>query len=366
METPARLLVVDDDLPTLELLKLQLARQGYEVLAYRLGADALPAIESERFDVAILDVMLPDVSGYDLCRKIKDQNRTRGIPVMMLTGLREANEKIKGLDIGADEFLIKPFQEEEMLARVRAMLRISRLTQALERSLEEVTRLQELKTQLYRYVVHDLRGPMTSISGALEMLSDADDPTGARWLVGKARLGCDAIMELILTLMDIDRMDRGELSFEKRPMDCAEMIREAVEQWVPLGEARRVSVILDLPPGPVTLTADRSYLKRAIGNLLANAIRYSPQGETIRVRLKPQPPSSLRIEIEDRGPGVPRDLAEKVFLPGYSYSAPEGRSHRGFGLGLALCRIVARGHGGDAWVEENKPSGARFVLSFPA
>lgn len=360
-----RLLVVEDNLDVLQMLARELSLQEYEVLEFDRGKDALQAVEDETFDLAILDVMLPDMSGYDLCRRIKEDERTRAVPVMLLTALKDPREKIRGLDMGADEFLNKPFQVEELLARVRALLRTAHLTRALEKSLSEFSHLQELKNQLHRYVIHDIRGPMTSIMGALDLLGQEPDPATAKWLVNKSKKGCEAIMEMVHTLLDIDRMERGELEFDRQDVDIVETVRETLEQWVPLGESRRVTVVTELPTAPILIPADKPYVKRAVGNLLANAFRYSPPDESVLVTLTDEADHGVvQVAVSDHGPGVPRELSERVFEPGFSYGAGQEKMPRGFGLGLTLCRMVAKGHGGNAWVEPNVPKGARFVVRF--
>jgi len=364
-EVKARILVVDDDQEMLDLLKFELSMDGYETVQASTGQQALEAVRAggSSFDLVLLDLFLPDLSGYEICAKIKINPETRSVPVMLITSLKDPKTKVKGLDTGADEFITKPFDRVELLARVRSLIRVSHLHKALEKSLRECAHLQNVKDQLYRLVIHDLRGPVTSVLGAMELLRneiEAGNKDRSLWLLKKAGRASESILEMVETLVDIERMERGEMSFQKSPIQAPAFLQDVLDQWMPLAETKDLRLSLDPPPA-VGFEADPLYLKRAVGNLMTNAIRHSPEGSSIRVGMEDRG-KTLELSVEDEGPGIPVEEIDLIFDPTFQAEHRARRHEGSYGLGLALVRLVAEGHGGKAWAEPREPRGSRFIL----
>jgi signal transduction histidine kinase len=355
-----RILVVDDDADFRELLRFELTMVGYEVLQSESGKGAFALLETESVDLALVDLFLPDLNGYEICSKIKSDPVLRWMPVILVTSLKDPKALAKGIDNGADEFIAKPFDKAELLARVRSQLRASQLRKALQKSLRECAHLQSVKDQLYRLVIHDLRGPVTAVMGALELLKsevESGDKDRSVWLLGKANRACETILEMVETLVDIEKMEKGQMTFLRTPLKTGQFLRDLVEQWLPLAQTKKVSLTLD-GASDIPLVGDPIYLKRAVGNLITNAIRHSPEAAAVTLGARDDG-DGVEFWVQDQGQGVTPEEAELIFDPVFQAEHRERRREGSYGLGLTLVRLVAEGHGGRAWAE-SKPS--RFLF----
>jgi signal transduction histidine kinase len=351
-----RILVVDDDEDFRELLRFELTMVGYEVLQADSGKSGLAMLEAEPVDLALVDLFLPDLNGYEICSKVKSDPVLRWMPVILITSLKDPKALAKGIDNGADEFIAKPFEKAELLARVRSQLRASQLRKALQKSLRECAHLQNVKDQLYRLVIHDLRGPVTAVMGALELLGteiQEGDKDRSMWLLKKAGRACENILEMVETLVDIEKMEKGELTFLRTPMKTGAFLRDLVEQWLPLAQTKKVSLSLD-GESDLALVGDPTYIKRAVGNLITNAIRHTPESSAVVIGAKGEG-DEVEFWVQDQGQGISPEEAELVFDPVFQAEHRERRREGSYGLGLTLVRLVAEGHGGRAGAQ-SKPS----------
>lgn len=358
-----RILVVDDDEDMRELLRFELTLHGYEVVQAESGKDALAALRSNVVDLALVDLFLPDVSGYEVCSRIKGDPETRWMPVVLITSLKDSKALARGIDTGADEFIQKPFDKIELLARVRSLLRSSQLRKALEKSLRECAHLQSVKDQLYRLVIHDLRGPVTSVLGALDLMKgelDAGHKDRVVWLLNKAGRACENILEIVETLVDIEKMERGEMTFAHAVVQTGPFVQNILDQWLPLAQTKDIKLSLD-GLAEVAVTADPVYLRRAIGNLMTNAIRHSPEGSAVRLAVR-DAGDAVEFSVADEGPGIPKEEVDLIFDPVFQAEHRARRHEGSYGLGLTLVRLVAEGHGGRAWADSEASKGARFVF----
>jgi signal transduction histidine kinase len=359
----AAILVVDDDPRNRALLRGYLQSQ-YDVLEAGSGPEALELMARAPVDLVLLDVMMPGMSGFDVCREVKKRTDKGVLPVLMLTALSEQEDRNSGLQAGADDFLSKPVNRHELALRVAAFLRLRQQDQLVRRQFEELRLLDALKDDLVSLMVHDLRNPLAAVLAHLNMLrAEIQDPE----LKEEAAAAFGAAAKLRETLNDmlqVRLLEEGKLVLNLEVHPIADVVTEAIASIKPAATERGVQVGLEAEGHPA-LPLDRKLVGRAVENVLSNALRYSPSHGRVDVQVHAAE-DGVEITVADRGPGVPDVLKASLFEKFGSVEAAKGEARRGYGLGLYLVRLVASAHGGRAVVRNREGGGSVFGLWLPA
>ncbi len=358
-----KVLVVDDDPLNRSLLRVVLA-PTCSVLEAESGPEALDLIARSEPDLVLLDVMMPGMSGHDVCRAIKTREGAPLLPVILLTALDEQEDRNAGLAAGADDFLSKPFDRRELLLRTRAFARLRRNEMLVRTQLHELAELQALKDDLVSLMVHDMRNPLTGLLANLDMLSGevSLDPAQAKQDAAEALQLAHRIRTLLDEVLQVRMLEEGELRLQLERVPLAEVTREAAETLQGEARARNVELRLGAAADPVA-PIDRKLARRCVENLIANALKYSRSGDRVDVNVLTEP-RGARIDVADRGPGVPEEAKKTVFE---RFGTVEARrdNRRGFGLGLYLVSLALAAHGGSAAVLDRPGGGSVFQLIFP-
>jgi signal transduction histidine kinase len=358
------MLVVDDDAPSRRLLEGYLLADGYEVLTAADGPQALALARERPPDVVLLDVMMPGMTGHEVCRALKTDPRTRMCQVMLVTALDATPDLVHGLDVGADDYATKPVRREELLAHVRALVRARGLLRDLERARNELAERNaelSLKKSLAQSIVHDLKSPLAGILGNLELLAGRSGHE-VQPLIERCMKGAERMRKMILDLLDVERIEDGQLVPDVTCLDLADLARGAIDEHETQARSRRVELSL-VADGTPCAAADPALVRRIVDNLLANALAHSPSGGRVELRVGSRP-EGVELAVTDQGPGVPEELREKVFEKYARVGNPGDSSNRG--LGLTFCRLAIEAHGGSIWVEAGATGGACFRALLPA
>ena len=304
--------------------------------------------------------MMPEMDGLEVCRRLKADAATRDIPVVFLTASNEMEHLVKGFEAGAVDYVTKPFNGAELLARVRTHLE---LKLARERPRE----MNDEKNEFMGIAAHDLRNPLSAIKGYAEMvIEDAQElkhgdleEHGRRILDTAARMA-----EMVQNLLDTNRIERGEMQVNLAPTDLATVVSVVVETQRPRATAKQQTIHLDNATGPVTVVVDPTVLVQVLENLLSNAVKYSPPGKGIWVQLR-RDSGGVGCEVRDEGPGLSPDDQKKLFGKFARLSAkPTGGEHA-TGLGLSIVKKMVEAMHGKVWCESELGKGATFVVEFP-
>jgi two-component system sensor histidine kinase/response regulator len=366
----ALLLVVDDDPVNAELLAELLAALDYRVVTAFSGAAALEVVRERRPDLVLLDIMMPGLNGYEVCRRLKEDPATAGIPVVFVTALSDTDDKVRAIEAGADEFLTKPFSRPVLVARVRSLLRLKRAGDELAESYRKLRELERLKDDLTRMVVHDLKSPLASILGTLELAVDGDlgplTPDQHRLLGDAHRRGTDVLL-MIDNLLDLTRLEESRVRLQLRDIDVARLLSEVAEDWSVRAEQQGARVQAQ-GPRQVRVRADEALLRRVLANLVGNALRHAGKG--VRVNLSAVPDagsgSGVQFTVADDGVGIPDALHEVIFRKHASARSVDGSETGSSGLGLTFCKLAVEAHGGSIWVQSREGEGSRFHFVLPA
>ncbi len=360
----ASILVVDDTLPNLALLSEMLKARGYRVRPVPSGDLALQAAKSNPPDLILLDVHMPEMDGYEVCERLKADEKLRDIPVLFISGLSETTDKVKAFQVGGADYITKPFQFEEVEARVATHLELRRHRRELLESYERLQKLEILRDDLTHMIVHDLRTPLTNIIGNLQVLQEADyDRDLTEEFVPVAVEAGQTLLGMVNDLLDISKLEAGQMALDIKEFAVAEVIEAALVSVRGLAEQQALQLSAEIDPPDLRVRADEEKLRRALTNLLGNAVKFTRKG-SVQVQVRGEDGGVL-ISVTDTGDGIPEADIERIFEKFGQVDAFSAEHKMSTGLGLAFVKLAIEAHGGRAWVESEMGVGSTFSLSLP-
>jgi signal transduction histidine kinase len=371
MSRAARVLIVDDNAANRALAQAALEDEDYRLVLAEDGEQALGLIEAEPPDCVLLDVRMPRMDGFEVCRRIRQGKHGSEMPVVFLTAQRDVDTFDAAREAGGDDFLTKPLEPAELVVRVRAALQLGRLNAKLRQQVElmkkqrdDLVRERLLKERLTAFLVHDLKNPVNSLDlRAQQALRDPGLPERARRSLLHIRDESRTLSRLILNLLDISRSDEAGLPVRTSDVCIDELTSQVVEELALRAEGAGVS--LERQVQRATFACDADLLRRVIANLVENAIRHAPEDSAVRVTATCDTDGHLCINVSDQGPGVPPEQRERIFDPFVQLDSGDLVVTRlGRGLGLTFCRVAVEAHGGRIWIEDGNP-GATFAMALP-
>src|SRR5690242_9552596 len=372
----APLILVADDVPAnVELLFDQLHVLGFRAIAAADGPSALRACFESKPDLCILDVSMPagDLgcddrsTGFEVCRRIKRDPRTKNIPVIFVTALNDTTDRVKAIEAGGDDFLTKPHNRLVLGARVRSLLKLKAATDALEESLRKGRELQKMRDDLMKMIVHDLKTPLTSVLATMEMLLDGDYGSlvqDQRKAVGDAESKAEDLLALINDVLEVSRIEEAELTLDLQPIAPAALLTETEHEWAVRFQQEGATASVEVTDDAPVFEADRELLKRVINNLVQNSVTHSAQAVKIELRARKEG-DGVMFTVADNGPGIPPEYHEVIFRKFERVRTQGIPRTRSSGLGLAFCKMVVDAHGGRIWVQSAVGQGSAFHFTLP-
>ncbi len=367
---PPTVLVVDDNEQNRALAQAALEDEGYDVLLAANGADAIRVFEDKKPDCLVLDVRMPGMDGFEVCRAIRGLPGGADTPVVFLTALRDVDTFDAALRAGGDDFLTKPVRPTELVLRVQAALRLGRLNaenrehvDLIRRQRDDMTRLQLQKERLSAFVVHDLKNPVSTVDlQAQLLLRDPSLSDKAKRAVSSIREETRALMRLLLNLLDISKSEEGHLVPKVTSVELPALVADVLEAHSARAAARELTLESEL--SATSVDADPDLLRRVLENLVENALRHGAEGSRVRVSSQESDEGAVELRVTDAGPGVPAEMKESIFDRFVQLGGDRSATRSGRGLGLTFCKHAVEAHGGRIWVEDAAP-GASFCVRFP-
>jgi len=369
----ALILVVDDNEMNRDVLSRRLERQNYGVAMAENGRQAMDAVRAEAFDLVLLDIMMPEVDGYAVLQQMKADETLRHIPVIMISAMDELESVVRCIELGADDYLPKPFNPTLLKARISASLEKKRardqelrLFAQLQQNYKRLQELEQLRDDLKNMIVHDLRTPLTSvISGmqTLEGIGDLDELQ--REMVAMAIQGGEILLGMINNLLDVEKMEDGSMPLEYALLDAAALVASAVSQVSSLCDSKSLTLVRQVAADLPAFPGDANKLRRVLVNLLGNAIKFTPEGGTLTIEVRHgKNDQSLVFSVSDTGEGIPEEAFERIFEKFGQVPSRQGRM-MSTGLGLTFCKLVVEAHGGQIGVKSKVGKGSSFFFTLP-
>jgi len=381
---PKRLLVIDDSLTFLHTLADALRGEGYDVVTAQSGPEALTLLPVQPVDCVLLDVIMPGMDGLQVCKQIKATAAWRDIPIIMLTGLQEKSSMIAGINVGADDYIVKVDDFEIVKARVRAQLRrkqfedenrsvreqlhIKELEATHARAAQETARRESLfKSRFLANMSHELRTPLNAVIGFSELLLDeVFGPLNEkqRLYVAHIQSGGRHLLTLINDILDLSRIEAGRLVLQRAPSSVQTLVRSVEDVANALAVRQQVTCEFIVPPGLPDVHVDGVRVKQVLFNLLSNAIKFTPSGGRVTLRAESDG-RWVRLHVEDTGVGIRAEDLPRLFREFEQIEPTSGVKPEGTGLGLALTRKLVEAHGGRVEVRSTPGQGSTFTVELP-
>ena len=371
------ILIVDDEERNIRLLKAMLMAKNYNLLEASHGEEALRLVSETPPDMILLDVMMPRLDGFEVCRRVKQDEKTRKIPVIMVTALSEKEHRVKAMEVGADDFLSKPVDLTELTVRVKSLLRIKSYHDELFNSYQEIAaknqkleELQKVKEGLTHMIIHDLRNPLTAISTYLQLalMKKEDLPESQQTKISRCLFFCNELDRLILNLLDISKMEEKKMQLQLENTDLGTLINDVSDHFRADAEEKAISLSFFKEEQIPSIPIDPGLMKRVFANLLNNALRHTLKDGKIQITVDFTPDKKhLLVAVRDDGMGLPPEYHQKIFEKFEQVRLKSEKSVVGSsGLGLTFCKMAVEAHRGKIWVKsEGEGKGCTFFVSIP-
>ena len=353
------LVLIVDDVDANRFAKTQILRRAnFEVCEAATGQEALRMAADRAPDLVMLDVHLPDISGFEVCRRLKSEPRAVPLSVLQISASAISDvERATGLDNGADAYLTEPVSSDVLVATIRALDRVRRLEGQLAGASQK-------KDEFMAVLSHELRTPLNVMLGRIAQLRDPNLPGELRERALDAlERSASRQWRLIDELLDVARIENGKLELQLAPVDLADVVRAVADALGARAAAARVELRVELESGRIS--GDASRLQQVVTNLVANAVQFTPPGGLIGVSVATFQ-REVEVSVSDTGIGIEPALLPHIFEPFRQSADPQQRGHRGLGLGLAICAGIVDAHGGRLSASSKGIGcGATFTASFP-
>lgn len=354
MSKKDKILAVDDVFDNLLVLEAVLEDEGYEISLVEDSKIALAMVEESPPDIILLDVMMPEIDGYEFTRRIRQNPALPFIPILLLTAHYQSSV-VEGLDAGADDFIRKPFDPDELHARVRSLLR-------LKHSIDERDQMANLRADFVSRFTHDLRIPLVASNRVLKLLLEGRFCEVSPQLqeIIDTMIGSNQdLLEMVNTLLEVYRHEAGCKTLKIAPCNIEELVSEVSQELTPLAEEKGLALNIERDETASTVMGDRLELRRVLTNIIGNAIKFTDKGSVdIRCHLTP---ADVTIDIQDTGPGISKQDQAILFE-----RFRQGKHQRsGSGLGLYLSRCIIEAHQGTIDVASEPGQGSTFTIRLP-
>ncbi len=357
-----KILVIDDELINRQLL-MHIFENKHVVEMAGDGPTALEMLDDGYFDLILLDIMMPRMSGLDVLKHVRENPKTKNIPVILVTAMSESEDVVNGLRLGANDYITKPVDINVVVARVQTQLTIKQLLDERQQTIGELESAENIRRQLFRIASHDLKNPLNNIRMAEHLLREQVELSKpVKQVLDTIALTVRSMQNIIENFLDMVELQSGELNLKLDYVEMSDVIQNVVTQYEIA--AKNKSIAIDVEQAEGVVFADKSRLVQVVSNLISNALKYTPKGKRIRVYSVVQY-EVVRLSVEDEGPGIPEHERHLLFEEFTRLSPRPTGGESSTGMGLWIVKHLTESQNGKVGAEFPNSSGSVFWIEFP-
>jgi two-component system, sensor histidine kinase and response regulator len=361
------ILIVDDQITILKPLSRFMNIHNINVETRTSSKDALAALENKNpYDLIILDVLMPDLNGFELCHKIREKYSMYELPVIFITAKNHIDDLVSGFEAGANDYIFKPFDLNELLARSRNLIKLKKLTEKNQHLQESI----DFKNQFHQMTVHDLKNPLSSIIVLSDLLKAEEKNPSHLEFLNVIQSSTNKMLDLIANYLDMHKLETGKISLKRQDVDFESLIRTSVSDNEGHALQKKQKIIINGNFDSAFPThIDRMRIEQVVDNLISNAIKYSVTGAEIIVNVLYETDKYknkyLSICVKDKGPGFTKADKAKMFEQFCDLSAEPTGGESSTGLGLSIAKEIISLHNGEIWAESVETGGSKLCFKIP-
>ncbi|HKJ34594.1 MAG TPA: hybrid sensor histidine kinase/response regulator [Balneolales bacterium] len=374
------ILIVDDTQHNVQVLSQLIRVAGYRVIAAFNGKDALDLASKRKPDLVLLDILMPEMDGFQVCELFKKNNDLKNIPIIFLSALSDAESKIKGFKVGGIDYITKPFHREEVLARIDLHLTLQKLEEERKKNIKELENreknlksLNRAKDEVMRIVSHDIRNPLTGIIGVANMIQNQDDLSKGelRGMMEMIEQSSQELLKLVNDVLEADFVESGGFNLNLEKVDITHIVSKTVELHRPSAYSKSIDLFVNIQNEIPPVQIDVQKMNQILGNLISNALKYTPLGGQIEVGVgycskNQNGQGDLTISVTDNGIGISENDIPILFERYNKNRRPGIHGEKGTGLGLNIVKRFVEMHDGNIEVHSSKGEGTEFKITLPA
>jgi len=377
MNKKPTILIVDDNPENLSVLGSIVATNGYIPGFATNGTMALASIKEEAPDLILLDVMMPDMDGFEVCRRLKQDTALAEIPIIFLTAKTETDDVIAGLKLGAVDYVTKPFNKEELLTRVQTHLvlqtqqkQLQVQAEQLRQANEQLVQLDQEKNEFLGMAAHDLKNPLSAILGSIEMIDELikteqfASKLDVTELSEMIKTGAEHTFSLINNLLDVNAIESGKIRFNLENVDIFPVMSQIVAEYIQKAKRKNITIHFSPAHSEYVAYVDQNLVQQVLDNLVSNAVKYSPFDKNVSIRIFTTANATIGCEIQDEGPGLSHEEQAQLFTKFSRLSPQPTNDESSTCLGLFIVNKLINAMGGQVWCESELGHGSKFVVEF--
>ena len=360
------ILIVDDKKENLQVLGSILIKEKYQISVAKNGLEALKIVSKVKPEIILLDIMMPELDGFETCKRLKESGETKDIPIIFLTAKIEPEDIVKGFELGAVDYITKPFNAKELLVRVNTHLDLKHSHEKIRKSEQLLREANAAKDRFFSIISYDLKDPFNTLIGFSQLLLSNYDKYPAEKIREIGQFLFDSTIQASNRLENLIQWSRSQTGITKwnpKNLDVQKLINKNIELLKDAIKKKNIKIILH-DGEKLSAYADEDMINTVIRNLISNAIKYSPENGEVNINMK-EAGNTAEVSISDKGIGIPEKDFEKLFRIDIRYSTKGTSGEEGSGLGLILCKKFVEKNKGKIWAESVKDEGSVFTFTLP-
>ena len=362
-----KILLVDDNPTNIRVAAKILRQENYNISFAQNGRDALQKAGSINFDTILLDIMMPGMDGYEVCEKLKSNPLTRQVPVIFLTAKTETENVVRAFELGGADYVTKPFNSQELLARVETQVRLKKSLESLEKVNKDLTDANNTKDKMFSIISHDLLGPIGNIKESLEVIVSGEvtmDEKNMQSFLQSVWASVGSSYSLLENLLFWARSQQGRLVHKPKQINLSTLIKDTIHLLKGVASQKSIQLKSNLQTEEMVF-ADRNAVKTILRNLMSNAIKFTEANGLITIDAKKRDDGFLLISLADNGIGMDQKTKDNLFQKFKNEPRWGTDGEKGVGLGLVITREFVEKHRGTIWVNSEVEKGSTFYFTLP-